>query len=75
MRSRQHGQDELLGSGRQFGAALAAASGEDRAAGARAHPQPEAVGFGPTTVVRLEGPLAHGLAPSLQVGIGGHEKP
>jgi hypothetical protein len=27
------------------------------------------VGLGPTAVVRLEGPLAHGLAPSHQLGI------
>ena len=52
------------GLGRQFGAALTPASAEDRAASASAHAQTEAVGLSPTAVVRLEGPLAHGLAPS-----------
>lgn len=52
------------GSGRQFAAALAATGRQDGAAGAGAHPKPEPVGLRPTAVVRLEGPLAHGLAPS-----------
>ncbi|MDQ1734640.1 MAG: hypothetical protein QOH56_891 [Pseudonocardiales bacterium] len=54
---------------RQFGAALATTRRQDGAAGAGTHPKPEAVGLGPTAVVRLEGPLAHGLAPSHQLGI------
>jgi hypothetical protein len=61
------------GSGRQFAAALAATGRQNGATGTRPHPKPEAVGLGPTAVVRLEGPLAHGLAPSLQVVVGGHE--
>ena len=47
-------------SGRQLAAALAAAGGDDGAAGAGAHAQPEAVRLGATAVVRLEGALAHG---------------
>src|SRR5690606_11942697 len=47
------------GSGRELGATLATAGREDRATGAGAHAQPEAVGLGTTPVVRLEGPLAH----------------
>src|ERR671927_410444 len=46
-------------SGGELLAALATTTGEDRAAGTGAHPQPEAVGLGPTTVVRLERALAH----------------
>src|SRR5215218_3634571 len=46
-------------SGGELLAALATAAGEDRAARTGAHPQPEAVGLGPTTVVRLERALAH----------------
>src|SRR3954468_15353268 len=49
--------------GRQLVAALAPAGLQDGPAGPGAHPQTEAVGLGPTAVVRLEGPLAHGLAP------------
>ena len=47
-------------SGSEPGAALAPASGEDGAARARAHPQPEAMRLAATTVVRLERALAHG---------------
>ena len=46
-------------SGGELLAALATTAGEDRAARTGAHPQPEAVGLGPTTVVRLERALAH----------------
>src|ERR671929_942788 len=46
-------------SGGELLAALAAAAGDDGAARTGAHPQPEAVGLGPTTVVRLERALAH----------------
>ena len=63
----QHGGERTRGrrrpSGRQFAAALAAARSEDRAAGAGAHAQPEAVRLRPAAVVRLEGALAHGQAP------------
>lgn len=45
--------------GRQFAAALATTSGEDRTAGAGAHAQTEAVHLGAAAVVRLEGSLAH----------------
>ena len=48
------------GLGGELVAALAAARGEDGAAGPRGHAQPEAVGLGTTAVVRLEGALAHG---------------
>src|SRR5262245_42375648 len=47
------------GSGREALAALAATSGEDRAAGPGPHPEAEAVLLVPATVVRLERPLAH----------------
>src|SRR4051812_49899704 len=47
-------------SGGELLATLAPTAGEDRAAGAGAHPQPEAVGLGPAAVVRLERALAHG---------------
>ena len=46
-------------SGGQLVATLAPTSGEDRAAGSGAHAQPEAMGLGPTPVVRLEGALRH----------------
>jgi hypothetical protein len=59
-------RDELR---RQFGAALATTRRQNGTAGAGTHPKPEAVGLSPTAVVRLEGPLAHGLAPSHQLGI------
>jgi hypothetical protein len=52
--------------GRKLAAALAAAGLQDRATRTGAHPQTEAVGLGPAAVVRLEGPLAHGLAPSIR---------
>ena len=50
-------------SGGQARAALAPARGEDRAAGASPHPQPEAVRLGAPAVVRLERALAHSGAP------------
>jgi hypothetical protein len=59
MRGGQH-----RNSGREFAAALATPGLQDGASGAGSHPQTEAVGLGPAAVVRLEGPLAHGLAPS-----------
>lgn len=46
-------------SGGELLAALTAAACEDRTSGAGRHPQTEAVGLGPPTVVRLEGALAH----------------
>src|ERR671938_499748 len=46
-------------SGGELLATLAPTTGDDRPARAGAHPQPEAVGLGPTTVVRLERALAH----------------
>ena len=52
-------------SGGQFGAALVAAGGQDRATRPGAHPQAEAVGLGPAAVVRLEGALAHEVSPLL----------
>ena len=59
VRRQASGSAGAPGSGRQLGAALAAARREDRAAGTGAHAQAEAVGLGPTAVVRLEGALAH----------------
>jgi hypothetical protein len=49
-----------VGSGRQFAATLGPAGGDDGATGTGAHAQPEPVLLGPSTVVRLEGALAHG---------------
>ena len=54
-------------SGRQAGAALATARRDDRATRTRPHTQPEAVGLRTTTVVRLEGALAHSGAPGMLV--------
>jgi hypothetical protein len=54
-------------SGGQLGATLATAVRENRAAGTGTHPQAEAVGLGATTVVRLEGALAHSGAPEMIV--------
>jgi hypothetical protein len=50
-------------SGSEPVATLAAAAGQDGAAGARAHAQSEAVRLAALTVVRLEGALAHGSDP------------
>ena len=52
------------GSGREPGATLAATRREDRATGTGVHAQLEAVGLRAAAVVRLEGTLAHGRAPS-----------
>jgi len=49
------------GSGRQLGAALAAAVREDGTAGAGTHAEAEAVLLGTTTVVGLESALAHDM--------------
>lgn len=56
------------GSGRQLGATLAPAIGEDRAARAGAHAQTEAVLLGATTVVGLESALAHDCSSDLGLG-------
>jgi hypothetical protein len=50
-------------SGGELLATLAPTTGEDRPARAGAHTQPEAVGLGPTTGVRLERALAHEVLP------------
>lgn len=52
----QHGN----GSGRQLVATAATTARDDRAASAGTHAQPEAMGAGAATVVRLIGALAHG---------------
>src|SRR3954464_3741401 len=46
-------------SGGELLATLAPTAGDDRPAGAGAHPHPEAVRLGPTAVVRREGALSH----------------
>jgi len=51
------GEHGASGSGREAGAALAPAGGQNRAARASPHPQPEPMGLGATTVVGLEGAL------------------
>src|SRR5215218_9590340 len=60
-------------SGGELLATLAPTTGEDRPARAGAHPQPEAVGLGPSAVVRLERALAHEVL--LLHGIGGAHPP
>src|SRR3978361_16792 len=50
-------------SGGELLATLAPTGRDDRPAGAGAHAQPEAVGLGPATVVRLERALAHEVLP------------
>ena len=62
----QRATRKRIGLGRKFAATLAPASLQNRATRTGAHPQTEAVGLGPATVVRLVGPLAHGLAPSIR---------
>ena len=57
VRPRQH----RSGSGRELGAPLGATSREDAATGAGAHAGTETVLLGATTVVGLEGALAHGI--------------
>jgi hypothetical protein len=49
-------------SGREFAAALTATGGQDGTTRASPHAQTEAVRLGTTPVVRLEGPLAHGVS-------------
>src|ERR671932_2523342 len=55
-------------SGGELLAPLAPTAGDDRPARAGAHPQPEAVGLGPTAVVRLERALAHEVLPLHDIG-------
>src|SRR5215207_3923395 len=55
-------------SGGELLATLAPTTGEDRPARAGPHPQPEAVGLGPATVVRLERALAHEVLPLHDIG-------
>src|ERR671939_441606 len=55
-------------SGGELLATLAPTAGDDRPARAGAHPQPEAVGLGPATVVRLERALAHEVLPLHDIG-------
>jgi len=57
---RRVAEEELRG---KLGAALAATSAQDRAAGAGAHTETESVHLRATTVVRLESSLAHECAP------------
>src|SRR3954464_14318553 len=56
-------------SGGELLATLAPTTGEDRPAGAGPHPQPEAVGLGPATVVRLERALAHEVLPQSRLAV------
>jgi hypothetical protein len=58
-------------SGSEAVATLATAGRQDRAAGAGAHPQAEAVGLVPTAVVRLERTLAHGIHSTRGAGLKG----
>jgi hypothetical protein len=55
-------------SGRKALTALPATGGENRAAGAGAHPQPEPMGLGAPAVVRLERALAHSRTPEREIG-------
>jgi hypothetical protein len=64
MSSWQHRSSALR---RELAAALPATGLQDGATRPGTHAQPETVGLGPAAVVRLEGPLAHGLAPSHRV--------
>jgi hypothetical protein len=54
------------GSGRQLVSTSTTAGGEDGATGAGPHAQPKPVLLGASAIVRLEGPLTHGMAPSIQ---------
>jgi hypothetical protein len=56
--------EELRG---ELGATLAATGRQDRAAGARTHTETETVDLCPTTVVRLEGSLAHSCISNVQL--------
>src|SRR3954464_14614279 len=60
-------------SGGEVLATLAPTAGEDRPARAGTHPQPEAVGLGPATVVRRNRALAHEVL--LRRGRGGVPPP
>jgi hypothetical protein len=60
---------------REFGAALAATVREDRATGTRAHAKAEAVHLGTTTVVGLEGSLAHLSLSSVRLRFTGDAAP
>lgn len=60
IRLRQHPSVRGRGSGSEGSAALTAARRDDGATGTGAHPETEAVNARPTTVVRLERPLALG---------------
>jgi hypothetical protein len=51
----------------EFGAALTATVRQDGATGTRTHAQAEAVHLGATTVVRLEGSLAHQKGLSIDI--------
>lgn len=55
-------------SGSELGAALATTRGQDRAAGAGAHTETEAVLLGATAVIRLESTLGHEVVPVLESG-------
>jgi len=68
VRRRRRCSGDRTASGRELGAALAPARGQDGATGPGAHAQPEAVGLGATAVVRLEGALAHGKGSLSKVG-------
>jgi len=59
-------REHASSSGGQFGATLVATSGQDGTARAGAHAKAEAMGLGPTTVVRLEGALAHEFSVTAQ---------
>lgn len=59
-------------SGGQAGATLATAGRQDCATGTRTHTETEAVGLRTTTVVRLEGALAHSGAPEMNRVMAGH---
>ncbi|CAN5368935.1 hypothetical protein BH09ACT8_BH09ACT8_05030 [soil metagenome] len=65
----EQGPDYLTESGSQRATALAAPAGDDGAAGAGAHPQPEPMHTCTAPVVGLEGPLAlsHGYFSSLHL--------
>lgn len=59
-------------SGGQAGATLATAGRQNGATGARTHTETETVGLRATTVVRLEGALAHSGAPEMNRVMAGH---
>lgn len=59
-------------SGGQAGATLATAGRQNGTTGAGTHTKTETVGLGTTTVVRLEGALAHSGAPEMNRVMAGH---